>query len=155
MRPLFIFLFLSVCPGLLAQEVIASAGSTLNNINGSISFTIGESVANTLIKSDKTVTQGFHQTNISVSMVSEMNDLEFSISAFPNPAENILILKLNKVDMTGMQFLLFDINGKLLFRKNLENDETIIPVDKLIKGFYILKVQEGQKELKTFKIIKH
>ena len=155
MRPLVIFLLLSVCPGLLAQEVIASAGSTLNNNNGSISFTIGESVANTLIGSDKTVTEGFHQTNISVSMVSEMKDLEFSISAFPNPAENILILKLNKLDMTGLQYLLFDTNGKLLFLKNLESDETSIPVDKLIKGLYILKVQEGQKELKTFKIIKH
>jgi hypothetical protein len=151
---LIIAVFVTCCQRLLAQEVIATAGSTLSNSNGSISFTIGESVANTLTKGDKTITQGFQQANISVSMVNELKDLFFNISVFPNPASNVLILKISKDDVTGIQYLLYDILGKLLLQKKLESNETSVPVNQLAKGLYILKVQEGMKELKTFKIIK-
>jgi hypothetical protein len=154
MRTVIVIIFVAFCPGLLAQEVVATAGSTLTNANGSISFTIGESVANTLIKGDKTITQGFHQTNISVSMISELKDLDFSISAFPNPAEDNLTLKLSKEDVSGLQYLLFDNTGKKLSQKNLESNETTIVVSHLSRGLYILKVQSGLNELKIFKIIK-
>jgi hypothetical protein len=136
------------------QEVVATAGSTLSNINGSISFTIGESVANTLINGDKTVTQGFHQTSISVSAMSELINPGFSISAFPNPTVDILTLSIGKEDITDLQYLLIDIYGKILSQKHLESNETAISVKEFTKGIYILKIQEGQKELKTFKIIK-
>jgi hypothetical protein len=139
---------------LLAQQVISTAGNTLGNENGSISYTIGEGVAQTLSKGDKTITQGFQQANISVSMLSELKDLDFSISVFPNPTSDVLTLKVNKEDVTGFQYLIFDINGKLLSQKNLESPETSVPVNQLANGIYILKVQSGLKELKIFKIIK-
>ena len=149
-----LFLIVTCCSGLLAQQVVATAGSTLGNANGSISYTIGEGVAQTLTKGGKTITQGFHQTTMSVTMVSELKDLDFSISVFPNPTSDELTLKLNKENVSGLQYLLFDINGKLIFQKNLESNETEVPVHQLAIGFYIIKVQAGTKELKTFKIIK-
>ena len=154
MRTILIILIVAVCPRLLAQEVIATAGSTLSNSNGSISFTIGESVANTLTKGDKTITQGFQQSYISVSLVNELKDLDFNISVYPNPTSDVLTLKLSKEDVTGIQYLLYDFMGKLLLQKNLESNEISIPVNQFAKGFYILKVQAGKKELKTFKIVK-
>ena len=154
MRTILIILLVAVCPGLLAQEVIATAGSTLSNSNGSISFTIGESVANALTKGDKTITQGFQQSNISVSMVTELKDLEFSITVYPNPTSDVLTLKLSKEDVTGIQYLLFDNNGKLLSKKDLVSNETSVLVNHLSNGLYVLKVQSGLRELKTFKIIK-
>jgi hypothetical protein len=154
MRTIIVFLLFAFCSRLLAQQVISTAGNSLGNENGSISFTIGEGVAQTLSKGDKTITQGFQQANLTVSMVKELKDLDFSISAFPNPTEDILTLKLTKDDVSGLQYILFDINGKLLFQKNLETNQTVINVHQLAKGFYILKVQEDVKELKIFKIIK-
>jgi hypothetical protein len=139
---------------LLAQQVVSTAGSTLGNSTGSISYTIGESVAQTLTQGDKTLTQGFHQTTISLSTISELEDLGFSISVFPNPTSNVLTLTLTKENVSGLQYLIFDINGKLISQKNLESAETNVPVDQLIVGFYIIKIQAGNKELKTFKIIK-
>lgn len=156
MRTILVILFIvTCCPGLFAQEAVATAGSILSNSSGSISFTIGEGVANTLTKGDKTITQGFQQGNLSVSMVSELKDLDFSISVFPNPTTDVLTLKLNKEDMTGLQYLLFDMNGRLLSQKNLETNETTINVKQLSNGLYLIKVQDGRKELKTFKIVKH
>ncbi len=149
-----LFLIVTCCSGLLAQEVVATAGSTLVNATGSISYTIGEGVAQTLTKGDKTITQGFHQTTMSVTMVSELKDLDFSISVFPNPTSDVLTLKLTKENVSGLQYLIFDINGKLISQKNLESNETNVSVGQLAEGFYIIKVQAGTKELKTFKIIK-
>lgn len=144
----------SCCPGLLAQQVVSTAGSILSNANGSISYTIGEGIAQTLSKGDKTLTQGFHQTTIAVSIIREMKDLDFSISVFPNPTSSELTLKLTKENIFGLQYLLFDMNGKLFMQKELQSVETKIPVDQLVEGFYIIKVQDVTKELKTFKIIK-
>jgi hypothetical protein len=156
MRTILVILFIvTCCPGLFAQEVVATAGSILSNSSGSISYTIGEGVANTLTKGDKTITQGFQQGNLSVSIVSVLKDLDFSISVFPNPTSDVLTLKLNKEDMTGLKYLLFDMNGRLLSQKNLESNETTINVKLLNNGLYLLKVQDGKKELKSFKIVKN
>jgi hypothetical protein len=151
---IIIILIAAFCPRLFAQEVIATAGSTLSNSNGSISYTIGEGVANTLTNGELTLTQGFQQANITVSMISELKDLDFSITAFPNPTADVLTLKLTKDDVTELKYLLFDVNGKLIIQKYLVINETTILVGHLAKGFYLLKVQDGLRELKTFKIIK-
>jgi len=138
----------------MAQQVVATAGGTLGNSNGTISYTIGEGVAQTLTKGDKTLTQGFHQTNISIIPVSKMKDLDFSISVFPNPTSDMVTVKVDKEDISGIQYLLFDMHGKLITQKNLEGNETTVYVNQLATGFYFLKVQSGAKELRTFKIIK-
>ena len=153
MRTIMLLLLVACCSGLLAQQVVGTAGSTLSNVNGSISYTIGEGVAQTLTKGDKTITQGFHQTSMG-TMVSEMEDLDFSIYIFPNPTSDMLTLKLTKENVAGLQYLIFDINGKLISQKNLESAETNVHVGQLPEGFYIIKVQDDTKVLKTFKIIK-
>jgi hypothetical protein len=153
MRTIMLLLLVACCSELLAQQVVGTAGSTLSNVNGSISYTIGEDVAQTLIKGDKTITQGFHQTTMG-TMVSEMKDLDFSIYIFPNPTSDMLTLKLTKENVAGLQYLIFDINGKLISQKNLESAETNVHVGQLPEGFYIIKVQDDTKVLKTFKIIK-
>jgi len=142
------------CPGLLAQQVVATAGSTFDNSGRSITFTIGEGVAQTLTNGDLTLTQGFHQTTVSVKSISELKELDFSISVSPNPTSDFLKIKVTKEDVTGLQFLLLDINGKLILQKNLEGNETSLSIDKLTDGLYILMIKEGPKELKTFKVIK-
>jgi hypothetical protein len=154
MRTLLILLLFSYCTGILAQQVVATAGGTLENSNGTMSYTIGEGVAQTLTKGDKTLTQGFHQPNISVIPISKMKDLDFSITVFPNPASDLVTVKVDKEDVSGIQYLLFDMHGKLLSQKNLEGNETIVYVKQLATGLYFLRVQAGIKELRTFKIIK-
>jgi hypothetical protein len=154
MRFLIVFLFLIYTPVLLAQQVVATAGGTLGNSNGTISYTIGEGVTQTLTKGDKTLTQGFHQTTVLVIPINKKKDLDFSISVYPNPTSDKVTVKVEKEDITGLQFLLFNMNGKLILQKNLESNETSVSVEQLSSGFYLLKIQEGAIELRTFKIVK-
>jgi hypothetical protein len=154
MRTFLIFLLAFNCSGLLAQQVMGSAGSTFSNVSGSISFTIGEGIAQTLTKGGKTLTQGFHQATISVSILSEISNSDFSISVFPNPASDEVTIKMNQEKVSGLQYMLFDINGRILIEKHLHAAETKIPVNNFSEGIYVIKVLDGKKELKVFKIIK-
>jgi hypothetical protein len=154
MRIVLLLMFTLYCTLLQAQEVVASSGSTLTNANGSLQFTIGESVTNTLTKGEKTITQGFNQPVVSVSIISEVKNLDFSITAYPNPATDILTIKVGKNNITGLQFLMFDLKGSLLLQKDIESSETVVSVELLQTGIYIMRINEGLKELKSFKIIK-
>jgi Secretion system C-terminal sorting domain len=154
MKILVLLLFLTCRPGLLAQQVISTAGNTFSNSTGSISFTIGESVSQTLIKGDKILTQGFVQGTVSASAISEMQDSEYSFSVFPNPTHNELTLKINKGKIIGLQYLLYDINGKVISQKSLNDAVTNVPLELLPLGIYIIKIQTDTKDLQTFKIVK-
>jgi hypothetical protein len=149
-----LLLMLLWCSILQSQQVVATAGSTLSNSNGSMSFTIGEGVAQTFTGGDKTITQGFQQPNLLVSMINETKDIDFSITAYPNPATDILNLEIGKENVSGLQYLLFDFNGKMLKNNKLEKSLTEIPFKEMQNGIYIIRISDGTRELKTFKIIK-
>lgn len=142
------------CLTIQAQQVIATAGSTLTNSNGSMSFTIGEGLTQAFSKGDKVITQGFQQPNLVVSMVSVIKEIEFSIEAYPNPTSDIINIRIGKENQDGLQYLIFDFNGKLLKKDKLETSLTEIPFKSLQNGLYIIKISDGARDLKTFKIIK-
>lgn len=153
MKPVALFLLLMCCALLEAQQVVATQGSTFSNSNGTMSFTIGEGVAQTLTTDSKTLTQGFQQSGITVSLLSDL-DPGFQITAYPNPASDILNLKIIREDLGDLQYVVFDLNGIMLVQKKVEAPETPIDLKQLAKGMYIIKIREGVTELKSFKIIK-
>jgi hypothetical protein len=152
----FLLLFIMICfySQLSAQQVIATSGTTLSNASGSISFTLGEGVAQTLSKGDKVLTQGFQQSSIAVSLVSEVKDLGYHITAYPNPARDFVKLNIENDNLDGFEYLLFNLTGQLVKREAIQNTITDIPMNYLTAGSYILKVKSGGSEIITFKIIK-
>ncbi|MCF8298850.1 MAG: T9SS type A sorting domain-containing protein [Saprospiraceae bacterium] len=57
--------------------------------------------------------------------------------------------------MQTLSYQLCDINGKLIEKKKISSNETIISSINLVSGVYFLKVIDKNKEIKTFKIIKN
>lgn len=139
---------------LRAQQVIATAGSTLVNSNGSMSFTIGEGLTQAFTNGDKVITQGFQQPNLIVSMLIVFKEIEFTIDAYPNPATDILNIQVGRENVNGLKYKLFDLNGRLLKNKDIEALETQVPFMEFPNGIYILSISDGTRELKTFKILK-
>ncbi len=135
-----------------SQEVIATSGDYFENSSGSVAFTIGEPVTATLIKDDKILTQGFHQSEITIETEYILPALEFEITAFPNPANDYVILKAEQFE--GLHYYLFTMEGGQILEGLLVSDQTEINFSLLTPSIYFLKVIEGNKELKTFKIIK-
>lgn len=114
-KPIIITLFLLFASSLslVAQnqkhEVIASSGDCFESGDGSISWTLGETVVEDL--ADGTLTQGFHQPQISV--LTGIEALPIGVSVFPNPVCQELKFE-NKSQSSLLSVSISDMQGKLL-----------------------------------------
>ncbi|MBU1012335.1 MAG: T9SS type A sorting domain-containing protein [Bacteroidetes bacterium] len=157
MKNIAVFLFcISFYSLINAQqlEVISTGGGYSENGQGSISFSIGEVIIQTIAHGDLCLTQGFCQTNITITAISEIKGLDYELMAYPNPTKNYVILKIGIENLRKLKFILYDANGRLILMKEIISDETQIPFNFLIPANYYLKIFDELKELKTFKIVK-
>jgi hypothetical protein len=76
-----------------------------------------------------------------------------SLKVFPNPVSDKLYLTLNKKSQQEVYVAVFDINGKLLFTKELTGQENEINMGELKAGVYILKIITGNNS-RIFKVTK-
>ena len=143
--------------GLYAQEAIPASGGNASGNGGSVSYTIGQVVYTTNKGTNGSVAQGVQQP-YEISVVTgliEANGVNLFFTAYPNPAKNYIILKIENYKTLNLTYQLYDDNGKLLENKKVEGSETQIDMSNLVIATYILKVSESNKALKTFKIIKN
>ena len=136
-----------------AQVVISAGGDNYGNSSASIEFTIGEVVTATLTNPSNVLTQGFHQTNLTVLAVDEF-EINFQASVFPNPAEDLLQLDIQ--NFSGLNYKLYDIQGRQLSEATIDKKNTTINTSKYAKGMYLLVIlNETNQKLKTYRIIKN
>lgn len=143
--------------GLLAQEAIPASGDIALGSEGSVSYTVGQIVYTTIAGTFGSVAQGVQQPyEISVvSALNEAKEISLQCSAYPNPATDILTLKIEGDIQPQCNVSLFAIDGKLLENKKIHRRETKIILTHLIPEMYILKVNQGKRLIKSFRIIKN
>ncbi|MEN8250213.1 MAG: hypothetical protein ABFS32_14870, partial [Bacteroidota bacterium] len=89
MKRIFILNILILsCFILTAQEVVSSGGETGTAAGYEISWTVGEPVIETVSDGTNTLTQGFHQTKLTVTSVNEFSISGIELKVFPNPTED-------------------------------------------------------------------
>ncbi|MBC8344608.1 MAG: T9SS type A sorting domain-containing protein [Bacteroidetes bacterium] len=143
-----------------AQEVIPASGGNATGSGGSVSYTIGQIVYSTNSGTNGSVAEGVQQPyEISeATSIEEARDISLICTAFPNPTNDFLTLKIDASTTLSIQTLsyqLYDISGKLIEKKKISSNETIISSIYLVSGVYFLKVIDKNKEIKTFKIVKN
>ncbi len=153
-RILLICLFTTTLLNAQQLEVINAGGDYLKNNQGSITFSIGEVVIETFAHGNLCLTQGFCQSNVTVTAIHEIPDLEYELLAYPNPTKDFVTLKIKKDNLKNLRYLLYDPNGRLLKSEQIISNQTSIPFNFLIPATYYLKIIEKNTEIKTFKIIK-
>lgn len=75
------------------------------------------------------------------SSVNNVNELNFTIS--PNPTNDILDVNIS--DTTSADFLIYNINGKLVQSGKLDEQITRLRLDELASGVFIIDVRSGSK----------
>ena len=152
-RNILLTLLLVINLAINAQEVISVQGASYSNSNGSIDFTIGEVVTATLTNTNIILTQGFHQTNLTVLAVDDF-DINFQARVFPNPTQDILQLDIQ--NYSGLNYKLYDIQGRQLSIAKIDKKNTVINTAQYAKGMYLLVIlNENKQKLKTYRIIKN
>lgn len=150
-KPILILLFVGSFSFVEAQEVIATQGDSYTAAPGTLDFTIGEVVINTLSNASNDLTQGFHQTNWKFSGLEDFAP-GFVITVFPNPASDYL--NIQTTDYQNLHVVLYDEAGKLVAQEDLLAEKTSIRVAELATGNYSLVVSNNSGTLKLFKLIK-
>ena len=146
--------------GLQAQTSVNATGGNASGSGGSASYSVGQLAYTTNTGTNGSVSEGVQQP-FEISVVTgleEAKGINLSVSAYPNPTTDFLNLKVDAstpLSIQSMSYQLYDINGKLLENKKIEGNETSIVMSNLVPATYFVKVTEGNKEVKTFKIIKY
>jgi len=133
-----------------AQEVVSSSGNYQETSNGSLSWTIGEPITETK-SNGNTLTQGFQQSRLTVTNISEIKPADISVSIFPNPTNEFITIKVSEAQDYTVQ--LFNLNGQLLTEQKSNNTEERIDMMPYTNGTYLLKFINNN-ETNTYQIIK-
>jgi hypothetical protein len=143
--------------GLQAQESVNVTGGNASGSGGSASYSIGQVVYKTNTGTNGSVGQGVQQPFeiFVVTGIEQAKDINLSVSAYPNPTTYYLTLEVKDFELSNLHFQLFDMLGKLLQTDKITDIQTSIVMSNLVPATYFVKVIQGNKEVKTFKIIKN
>ncbi|WP_290680228.1 T9SS type A sorting domain-containing protein [Kordia sp.] len=140
---------------LSAQETILSSGSDTTGSGGSSSYSVGQLFYNTNTSATGSVIQGVQQSlEIFTLSNHELTSLNLKAVTYPNPSTDYVVLSLNDANLTNVSYALYDIQGRLVAQNKVLQASTKIEIQALGFGTYVLQVQQNNKALKTFKIIK-
>ncbi len=139
-----------------AQETLDAAGGNASGGGGTSSYSIGQMVYTLQTGPDGSVMQGVQLAYeiFSVGM-EDIESISLSCSVYPNPTSDYLILNIEGELETQFVASLYDLNGKLLEIIPIQKNLSHINTKNLAAATYFLKVIQGKRELKTFKIIKY
>jgi len=146
-----------VLPGVYAQQAITATGGNASGNGGSVSFTIGQVVYTINTGTNGSTAQGVQQPyEISVvTGLEETNGTNFICSAYPNPAANYILLKIENYKTENLTYQLYDNIGRLLQNNRVQGNVTNIDMCNMVIATYFLKVIESNNVLKIFKIVKN
>ncbi len=129
--------------------------STYNsfNANTQLSWTIGEPITNTATNPNNILTQGFNQSVLLITAIDEKQNSNITVT--PNPTADFVTISIHENDLENAQYLLHDINGKLILQSIIQDTQTKIPFTELAKATYFVEVLTNNQKTKTFRIIKN
>jgi hypothetical protein len=139
-----------------AQQSVNSSGGNAMGSGGTVSYSIGQVVYTTNLGNSGNVAQGVQQTYEIIPVGINEDEPKISLSVFPNPINDHLILQVNEVEHSTLNFELCDMQGKQLSKGQIIAKQAQINTASLSSGTYFINVinQETQK-VQTFKIIKN
>ncbi len=138
----------------IKKDNISSSGKTIQNNNKSLVYTVGEVAVKENTVNRKNLSEGFISPDIFSNADYETFGILQSVQIYPNPVKNILHLEFHYISDFNINF--YDLNGKLLWQKNLKDDNHIaINLKNYNPGIYILVITDNiQKKLLMTKIEK-
>lgn len=137
------------------SQVFASGGKHLANTYAQVSFTFGEPLTATLTNNPNSIaTQGFHQTNLTVSSVDDVSNT-FTFNYYPIPVTTHLIISSSNYNQTAV-VKIYDANAKLIVAQTFEN-KSQVDLSQVASGNYFVTIENNENQLlskRTISILK-
>lgn len=139
----------------LSPQVLGNAGNTILGQGGGLSWTLGEVAVSRWQSTDNrtSVTEGFHQPQLQVSLVAAKD--EQWVQIIPNPVREML----NLVALSSKPELylanLVDAQGRVLIKDLKVNGKAEIDMSVYPAGIYFLSLrQPGNSPIQNHKVVK-
>ena len=156
MKKFFSFLSLMILSvmGLSAQSVIVPFGGDATDGSVTVSYTVGQVAVQANSDGSTTIYEGVQQPyEIQIIGIDDYPGIVLNAIVYPNPTVGNVQLTMNNEQLEG-EVRVFDMNGKILFVKKIEGENTEIPMLDLAAGTYFVNVVSEKQVLKTFKVVK-
>lgn len=129
------------------QNVISNGGNYQESTGGSLTWTIGEVVINTLESTDVHVTQGFNQDWLNFLNIEVFSE-KINVTVYPNPTTEFINIESDKKS----DLAIYDASGKLVGQYKVNKTDQI-DLSELSGGIYYLNFSRKNAKIKTIKII--
>lgn len=140
--------------GLSAQSVIVPFGGDATDGSVTVSYTVGQVAVQANSDGSTTIYEGVQQPyEIQIIGIDDYPGIVLNAIVYPNPTVGNVQLTMNNEQLEG-EVRVFDMNGKILFVKKIEGENTEIPMSDLAAGTYFVNVVSEKQVLKTFKVVK-
>ncbi|MDO7135944.1 T9SS type A sorting domain-containing protein [Algibacter lectus] len=137
-----------------SQETIPASGGEAIGSGGSSSYSVGQLVYTSNTGSG-TITQGVQQSVELFTLSNpELTTVNLTAVTYPNPTSDYVVLAISDANLTDLSYSLYDLQGKEITKGQATQSNMQIEMQHLATGTYVLKVNQNNQELKTFKIIK-
>jgi hypothetical protein len=147
----------------LAPEVWATAGGYHSHSEGSVTWTIGETVVETQAQNMLlvTFTQGFNQPFLKKSTTGTLQpnaDISPIFTVFPNPTSGIIRIRLSRPYDKPVEVALYNTLGQLmqsdLWLPSTAAPEKELSLENLANGVYFLQISLEGESLGVYKVQK-
>lgn len=139
-----------------AQRNTVASGATAIGTTGTVTFSVGQLDYQTHNGSTGTITQGVQQPfEINPLAMDEVPQTQLTAMVYPNPTVHNVTLLIKEYDFTNLEYLLIDVQGRIISKEKITQNETQINMAWLASAQYYLYLTEGAKKIKSFKIIKN
>ncbi len=144
----------------ISPQSINSGATSMSQVNGSLSFTVGELVVLTQTDSEgNTLGGGFTSgSTISTAKLQEPKAEILQVLVFPNPTSDLLNIQINHSAIKQLLISIVDMQGKEVFagRYTVLSNTIGINTAQFEIGTYFLNLKDTNNEiLGTYKLIKH
>lgn len=151
---IFVLFFLTVFTT-HGQELVSSSGGFYSNSNGSLAWSVGEAIIATISDGSDTLTQGFHQSRYTFTIMNESDEDGVSVKVFPNPSTDEFAIDIVCHHFEGLRFTMSDQHGKLIIEGTIHAKTTIVDMRDLSAQIYFLSVFKNNCCVKTIQIVKN
>lgn len=155
MEKIFLFFFAFILGNVYSQQSINASGGNASGVGGSASYSVGQLVYSTYSGSTGTINEGIQQPFEIFILKNENFEVFDQIVLYPNPTSYQLFLNLVETN-NDLKYELINVVGELLLNDKIAQTSTIINLENLPAGIYILTVSSlNNSKSKSYKIIKN
>jgi len=145
----------------LQRAVVGSGGKTMSNGTVKLSVSVGEAIVGTKTNGTFTITQGFEQSENTVTGVKEQTT-KIVYKLYPNPTTAMITLELTNNDFdSNLNLQIIAIDGKVLTTKKLSviknaTNTCHINTSAYANGNYFINIYDNiGKVVKQIKFVKN